>query len=458
MNISTKLTLLFSVIVASILILFSIAVYSFHATYRKEEFYTRLENRAMTTARLLVTVQEVDKNLLRIIDRNTIYALPREKVLVFDRNNRLIYSSLEDLKISHTINFLNDIRSKKLIRGTVGDMEQVGVLYQEGGDDYVIIATAYDRFGISKLRNLRTVLITWLIVGIIIIVLAGRWFARQALMPLARLNQQISTITAGSLDKRAYEGNRMDEIAKLAMNFNLMLERLEKAFQMQKSFVSNASHELRTPLATMRSQLQVALENERTKEEYKSLLQSLLEDIKGFSKLTSGLLALARSGMDVHQLKFTPLRIDDILFSAQEELANMQPDYQFHLDYTLLPDNDKDLIVNGNEQLLSTALINFMDNACKFSKDKSVQISLACKDKMVEIRFADKGIGIPESEIEKIFSPFYRGGNAKSFVKGHGIGLSLCQKIIEMHGGKITVQSQENSGTTFIAVIPILQL
>lgn len=418
---------------------------------------TRLESRAITTGRLLVTVQEVDKNLLRIIDRNTIYALPREKVLVFDRHNNLIYSSLEDLQGMHTLEMLNEIRQKKIIRGTIGDMEQVGVLYREGADDYVIIAVAYDRFGKSKLRNLRTVLLSGLIVGIIIIILAGRWYAAQALVPLSRLNAEISTISAGSLDKRADEGNQKDEIAQLAINFNLMLERLEKAFEMQNSFVSNASHELRTPLATMRSQIQVTLAKERTVEDYKTLLQSLQEDINSFSELTNGLLTLARSGMDKQKLQFTTFRIDEVLFLAQEELARQHRNYQFQMDYDHLPENDRDLIVFGNEQLIATALLNFMDNACKFSKNKTAMISMACKGKMVEIRFKDSGIGVPEKEKEKIFSPFYRAGNAKSFARGHGIGLSLCKRIMELHGGRVSLISNPDEGSIFTATLPIYQ-
>src|SRR5690606_34631243 len=140
---------------------------------------------------------------------------------------------------------------------------------------------------------------------------------------------QVSKITAGNLAQRIDEGNSRDEIALLAMNFNRMLQRIEMAFEVQRSFVSNASHELRTPLAAMRSQLQVTLEKIRSPEEYQKVLQSLLEDTNSFAELTTGLLHLAQSGVENQDLLFTNVRIDEALFTAQEELARRKPEYHF---------------------------------------------------------------------------------------------------------------------------------
>lgn len=113
MNILTKLTLRFSAIVASILTLFSIAIFIFSARFRSGEFYDRLESRAMTTARLLVTVQEVDKALLRIIDRNSIPALPQEQILIFDNENELDYSSVESPNATYPPELLERVRREE---------------------------------------------------------------------------------------------------------------------------------------------------------------------------------------------------------------------------------------------------------------------------------------------------------------------------------------------------------
>ena len=449
MNILTKLTLWFTTIVASILILFSILIYTFSATYRSEEFFDRLENRAVTSARLLVSVIEVDKNLLRIIDQNSVPALPQEEILMFDEKDSLVYSSLEMPRKMINKGLLARIRENKLLRFNDGTREIVGVFYQQDGEEIISIASAYDLYGRNKLRNLSTTLLMGLLIGILLIVLTGRVFAKQILSPLANMNTQVSKITAGNLAQRIDEGNRRDEIALLAMNFNRMLQRIEMAFEVQRSFVSNASHELRTPLAAMRSQLQVTLEKDRNPVEYQKVLQSLLEDTNSFTELTTGLLHLAQSGVENQDLLFSDVRIDEALFTAQEELARRKPEYHFQFAYDTLPEDEAALTVKGNEQFLIMAMTNLMDNACKFSPDQTVFMSLSAQAGFIEVHFRDNGPGIPLDDMVKIFSPFHRGENVKGLVKGHGIGLSLCKKITEVHHGEILVNSKHEKGSHF---------
>lgn len=456
MNIRAKLTLQFSIIVASLLVLFSASVYYFSSQYRKEEFFSRLKDRALTTARLFVTVKEIDEDLLRIIDRNTINALVQEKILVYNEKNELVYASIDDHKINHIEELLPQIRRKKYIQLTDSQNEVIGLTYTEDTREYIILCSAYDRFGRSKLKNLRNVLVIGLVVGIVIIILAGRLFAGQSLLPIARLNEEISNITAQNLNTRVNEGNRTDEIAQLAINFNLMLERLEAAFEMQQNFVSNASHELRTPLAAIISQLQVGISKERSAAEYKTILQSVSEDSIALSNLTNGLLELAQSAIESQKVKFQPTRIDEILFHAQEELQKQNPDYQFSVKFEVLPDDENSLTVFGSAHLLKTVFINLMDNACKFSADHRVEINISFRQKWAFISFQDKGRGISRVDMEKIFQPFYRGQNILA-VKGHGIGLSLSNRIVQLHNGTIEVTSEYDKGSCFTVKLPTLQ-
>jgi signal transduction histidine kinase len=455
MNIDTKLTLRFSIITASILVLFSLTIYLFSSSYRKDEFYNRLENRALSTAKLLVTVDEVDKNLLRIIDDNTVPALPEEQVLIYDSNNSLDYSSTDSPRRNYPPELLERVRKAGKLFFENGDYEEFGAVYSARGQTFILTASAHDRYGKSKLRNLRTILLVSLPIGIGVIVLAGRIFAKQVLMPLANINDSVSKISEGNLDQRLDEGNRTDEIARLAMNFNQMLERLERAFDVQRSFVSNASHELRTPLSAMRSQLQVELGKVRSLEEYQSILQSQLDDVVSLSELTNGLLLLARTSMEQLRHDFVELRVDEMLFNAQEELVRLKPDYQFLFDFDALPDNDTDLIVLGNERLLTVMFLNLMDNACKFSNDKTATISFVAGVGSIEVAFSDRGPGILPEDLERIFDPFYRAENAKLLAKGHGIGLSLCKKIVALHGGSISVYSTVGEGSRFVVSLPL---
>lgn len=456
MNIRTKLTLRFTAIVATMLFFFCLAIYFLSEDYRREEFYSRLESRGITTARLLVTVKEVDNDLLRIIDRNSINALFQEKVLVFNRNNKLVYSSLDDLNVPYSLDLLKEIRRKRKVEYVENDSENIGIVYASDEGEYVVISSAFDRYGRAKLQNLRNVLLTGFFVSMLVIFLTGAIFAGQVLQPLVRMNAEVSSISAGNLGQRIDEGNKRDEIAKLAMNFNDMLHRLESAFEIQQQFVSNASHELRTPLAAITSQLQLILDKKRSPEEYRNVLQSLHDDTRTLVDLTNGLLTLAQSGIEKQRLQFQSIRVDETLFAAQNELGNAHPKYRFLIEYEKLPDDESLLMIAGNEQLLKTAFLNLMDNACKFSSDHTVRIRFSVQNKRIDISFIDNGVGIEPEEQELIFNPFYRGSNVQTSVKGYGIGLSLCRRIVLLHKGSIAVQSAPGQGSHFEVSLPVL--
>ncbi len=455
MNIRTKLILRFTVIVATILAGFSLAVYFLSADYRREEFFNRLESRAITTARLYVTVQEVDEKLLRIIDKNSIHALFEEKVLIFSPTDKLVYSSLDDLQVDYSPELVRQIRLKGKLEYSQYEIEHLGIVYKGEEGEFVVISSAYDRYGRSKLRNLRNVLVAGLIIGILIIGVTGAVFAGQVLQPLARMNAEVSSISAGNLGRRIGEGNRRDEIARLAMNFNEMLRRLEAAFEMQQQFVSNASHELRTPLAAVTSQLQLVLAKKRTPEEYQQALQSLLDDTRTLVELTNGLLTLAQSAMEKQRFHFSPVRVDETLFAAQNELGKAHPNYRFLIEYDTFPDDERLLIIAGNEHLLKIAFLNLMDNACKFAVDGTVRIGFSITGESINVSFTDNGPGIPDSEQELIFNPFFRGSNVRASYRGYGIGLSLCLRIIQLHHGNISVKSELLRGSRFNVSFPL---
>lgn len=455
MNIRTKLTLRFMAIVATILVAFSLAVYFLSADYRREEFFNRLESRAITTARLYVTVQEVDVEMLRIIDKNSIHALFEEKVLIFNPEDKLVYSSLDDLEVQYSPELLHQIRRQRKMEYTQGEIEHLGIVYEDKQGEFVVISSAFDRYGRSKLQNLRNVLLAGLVIGSLIILLTGALFAGQVLQPLASMNAEVSSISVGNLSLRIGEGNRRDEIAQLAMNFNDMLRRLESAFEMQQQFVSSASHELRNPLAAITSQLQLVLGKKRTPEEYQQALQSLLDDTRTLVELTNGLLTLAQSGIEKQRFQFAPVRVDEILFAAQNELVKAHSDYHFLIEYEAFPDDESLLIIAGNEHLLKTAFLNLMDNACKFSDDHTVRICFTINGYSIDVSFSDNGPGIHIEEQEIIFNPFYRGSNARSSIKGYGIGLSLCRRIVQLHNGSITVQSAPGKGSRFEVSFPL---
>ncbi|MFH0867313.1 MAG: HAMP domain-containing sensor histidine kinase [Bacteroidota bacterium] len=453
MNIRKKLAYQFTIIVSAILLLFTVSIYFFSSDYRKNDFYARLNDRAVTTAKLLIEVKEVDSLLLKIIDRNTT-ALNDECIRIFNFKNEEIYNSNDDDTAKYSADFINSIRIKGEIRKESGQTEILGISYSEYPKKYVLIASAYDKFGFSKLRNLRIILIVGFLVCIFFTVVSGMFYAGRALKPISNVVGQVNKITASNLNLRLSTGNGKDEIANLSITFNEMLSRLETSFETQKNFVSNASHEFRTPFAIILSEIELSLMKERTNQEYVEALSSVAQEIKNLHNLSENLLELTRASLDASAFQFAPLRIDELVLQSREYVLKTKPDYSVNIDFSNLPDDDSLITFTGNEQLLSLAFYNLMSNSCKFSPDKKVNVILKTASKEITIKFVDNGIGIPENEIQNIFEPFFRASNSGER-KGHGLGLPLVKKIVELHKGKIKVSSMLNRGSSFTISLPL---
>ena len=443
----------FSLIVASILITFSILIYLTSATYRQEEFYERLKRKARTTVRFLIEVKEIDQDMLKIIDHNTLSALMNEKVLIFDKGNRLIYSSVDDEVIHYQTALLDQVRQQQELEMHDKENELVGLHYTEQGQSLVVLASAYDQFGKSKIANLRQTLLWGLLGGIGLTVCLGLFFAGNSLKPISLIYQQVKTITSTNLRQRLNEGNRQDEIDQLAIILNQVLEQLERAFAQQRSFVSHASHELRTPLTALKSEIQLGLRRRLSSEEYEVVLGNLMGDTDRLIDLSNSLLLLARTLDDGGLINFASLRAEELLLEAQQELVSVNPTYRVTLDYTKIPEQETETMILGNETLLKRVFLNLMDNACKYSADKTVRIQIGTDEQYCRISLTDYGIGIRADELSAIFDPFHRASNALTY-KGFGLGLSICRRIVEIHAGQIQAESRLGQGSTFTILLP----
>lgn len=454
MKIRTRLALQFALIVGIILLLFSFSVYYFTSAERESEFYLRLKNKALTTAHLLLDVNEVDISLLSIIDENTINALYDEKIAVYDNTNKRLYLHEEtppSILVSSDI--LNKVRHEKEYRYKMGEHEAVGLLFEHEGRQFVLVASAYDHQGLTQIGYLRAMLISGFITSVVIALISGWLFAQQMLKPISNVVSQVGRITASNLSLRVNAGSKKDEIAQLAYTFNRMLERLESAFEMQKRFVANASHELRTPLTAITGQIEVSLLKKRSLEEYEATLRSVFDDVRNLSKLTNGLLELAQAKTDSTELSMKPVRLDEILWQTREDLLRAHREYNININYKHLPEDENKLMIMGSEQLLKIAFANLLDNGCKFSDNCTIDVFLSVRDN-IRIVFSDKGKGIPGEELGQIFQPFFRGSNVKH-IPGHGLGLPLTEKIVHLYNGDISITSSPGKGTAISITFPV---
>jgi signal transduction histidine kinase len=454
MQIRTRLTLQFLAIGAAVLIMASIAIYFFSSGHRKEDFYSRLENKATNTAMLLIQFDEVDLELLKRIEADNPISLPRERITIYDFRNQIIYSTDEGQVITVDEEFLDEIRLKGKVRLKQGDYEVLGFLFTEEFDRFVIIAAGVDVFGWRKIKNLRNILLGVISSSLLVLLFSGWLYAGKALKPISRIVTQVDDITIANLATRLDQGNNKDEIARLAATFNNLLERLETAFASQKQFISNASHELRTPLTVITGQLEVVLLKKRKTADYERVIASVLDDMRKLNRTSNRLLILAQaSAAQLADLNISPLRVDEIIWNTREQLIKRDGNYQIHFNMAPSIDEESKMIIQGDELLIRAMIINLMENGCKYSYDKKVMVNLAADINNLILTFTDHGIGIHQEDLDSIFEPFRRGKNA-AHIKGHGIGLSLVEKIINLHNGHIKVESAPDKGSVFTVVLP----
>ncbi|CAG5016376.1 Adaptive-response sensory-kinase SasA [Dyadobacter sp. CECT 9275] len=453
MQIRTRLTFQFSLLVSGILLVTFLAVYFFTYYNVNEDFYDRLRSKAKSQAELLLKAPQANIDiLLKTLNETNRDLIYNENILIFDEKNRLIYSNLTNpqSKGIHVSNFwLDEIRKSGQIRYNDGDYKVVGLYYRYPFNQAVVLLGAQDLYGQANLSNLSTLLTVLFIIVTIIVAIVGWIFSKRALRPISNVMNAVEGILPQKLDTRLQVPNQNDEIGRLSSTFNKLLDRIETAFQMQKIFVANVSHELKNPLTKIRSQLEVSLLKERTSQEYQLTIGSVLEDIQELAQLSNTLLELAKVSEDQRDLLTEIIRIDDLLLDCRQTVIQANALFHVSLNFEELPDDDTWLELSGNSTLLKTAFLNLMDNACKFSDDHAVRVSLKTSPRKLIVYFSDSGKGIPASDHNLVFQPFFRSDNTAS-IKGYGIGLSLVDRIIKLHNGHISIQPNPVRGTTFM--------
>lgn len=453
MKIRTRFTLLFTFIVGIIIFFFSLSIYYLSDEYRQSDFHSRLQDRAVARLKLFMVARTDTQQLLQNNKEDHLYSLINENIIIYDENYNILYR--DNQTFTPDAGSLSNVKLKGKDTYKSGDNEIIGFNYNYQGKSYILYASAFDKYGTSYVKNLRKILIVRGFILFFIIFLSGWLYAGRFLKPISKIVQQADQITDTNLNQRLSIPNKHDEIGQLAATFNRMLERLETSINNQKRFVSNASHEIRTPLTAISGQIDVALMKDRSKEEYRSTLQSIQTDIMNLRTLANNLLELANSNVENLFQHSEMIRIDEILWNIRDDMARQKPDYNVHIHFDSLADDENVLICKGEEKLLKTAFINIIDNACKFSENKTVDIRVTFDQSNIILYFVDQGIGMPESYLNHIFEPFYRGHNAHG-IPGNGIGLSLVQRIIKLHSGKLFVRSKINEGTSVEVVLPNL--
>lgn len=453
MQIRSRLTLLFVLIAAGILAGVLCAVYFLFKKNTEDNFFQGLESKIEMTAQTALR-GSVDLAPLRAN-----WVAPEGDILPYQDNISIFNNAYERVFSVRseappvTVKDLQDIYQLGESHFQHFNLLALGrKVSAQAGSTYVVVVEGYcDPTPLIQLRN---ILIFSFFVGLILVALAGWYYAGQALAPVSKIVSDVENLQPTDLSKRVVPGPERDEIARLAETFNQLLDRVEQAFKMQRMFLSNVSHELRNPLTAIRAQLDVALQRDREPGAYHKTLQSVLDDVQAVIEMEEELLQLAQIYNDPKAIPFAPVRLDELLWQARQQLQKRHPAYRASIELGELPPEDNALFVHANEPLLLTALLNLMNNACKYAPDQKVLVRATFNDQgQHTLEVCDNGPGIPPEEQKLIFEPFFRSPRHRA-VKGTGVGLSLVQSILSLHQIKLSVESPVKGGTVFRLVFP----
>ena len=292
-------------------------------------------------------------------------------------------------------------------------------------------------------------------VGAILVVgaVGGYSISGMMLKPIDRVSSLASRISHTNLSERINHEGPQDEVKRLADTFDDMLGRLDTAFQSQQRFIQDASHELKTPIATAQTNIEVLeMDQTATVEDYKHTTEIVKRSLDRLNYLSQGLLLLSQgsqpkngwAGMDLTSL------INEVVTEAQPTATSAG----VSLEATDIPQSLK---VKGDAIGIKQVITNLVDNAIKYNRPEgTVQVSARAEGPSAIMEVRDTGIGIAATEQQHIFERFYRVDKSRSRSQGgSGLGLAIVKKIVEEHGGTVSVESTPGQGSTFRVVLPL---
>jgi signal transduction histidine kinase len=272
------------------------------------------------------------------------------------------------------------------------------------------------------------------------------------LKPVDRVSSLAERISSTNLKERINYAGPDDEIKRLADTFDGMLERLENSFESQKQFVQDASHELRTPIAIAQTNIEVLeMDNKATIKDYERLKDILKMSLERMSTLSEKLLLLSEG--EQGQKHRAMIDLAPLLTEITAELKTRADEKGIHLELATI---EESIPVSGDAFRLKQVFVNLIDNAMKYNNPGGeIKISAHADDAQIVIEIKDNGIGISQADQHRIFERFYRVDKSRSRAQGgSGLGLAIVKKIVEEHGGTVSVESTLGKGSAFRVTLP----
>lgn len=363
---------------------------------------------------------------------------------VYDNKGRLLYGSMpvdfpsDTVLQSHKMRVINSKNKQWMVYDYVKSYGKNNALWVRGITSIHSMEHTMDIAARGLLLAFPAVI---LLIGFL-----GYRMVRRAFLPVEQLRESAEEISEGTdLTKRLPMPKAKDEIYYLTESFNEMFARLQTSFDHEKQFTGDVSHELRTPVAVLISQCEYVLEHMELNEEQRGEVEIILNQSQRISQLISQLLMIVRGEQFGDTLEFEPV---DVVMLTEMVLEELEPKAK-ERNMTLTMKATDDLMVQGDQTLLLRMMMNLVGNGIRYGRDGGyVHVDLWREGQEVCGKISDNGIGIGKEHLDKIWDRFYRVDKSRTG-NGTGLGLSMVKWIVELHKGKIFVDSKEGEGTVF---------
>ncbi|HVV72753.1 MAG TPA: ATP-binding protein [Verrucomicrobiae bacterium] len=283
----------------------------------------------------------------------------------------------------------------------------------------------------------------------------GYVLVKRALAPVDGIAASAERISSQNLSERLPVARTGDELERLSVALNHMIERLDNAFQYSRRFVADASHELRTPLTVLKGELEDLVQKPQLTSDWRDRLGSALEEVDRLTNIVEGLFAISRLDAGEAAAEWVRFDLGELASATADQMALLAEDKKIKLTCS----GSAGVCVEGDRARLKQVVVNLLDNAIKYTPEGgSIVLTVGAQNGSAILEVADTGIGIPPQVLPRIFERFFRVDSARSRLQGGaGLGLSIVKSICTAHHGRVEASSTPGQGTRFRVELPRVQ-
>lgn len=449
-KISLKLTLVYALAFSLVLIVLNGSVLYGVKYFLVNQSFRQVEG----SSNIIITkINQLEKNNVDLHNEDLIQDInPKENIYVkiLDNNGNTINMSSKwdiDIKIKYPLE-----KTLKIEKGEKHLVYKNSPIEVKNKGIFHLIVVKDMEYEYRFLKLLFVMMAVSNAVGIIVALISGTFISKRMLKPIDKITKAAQSISVQDLNNRIEVTSSDDELSRLAMTFNEMIERLQKSFESQSKFVSDASHELRTPISVIQGYISLL---DRWGKDDKEILQEAIDTIKNetsnMTNLIEKLLFLARGDSRTLKLEKESFCLNALIDEVIKESKIIAPDYY------IINEKNESVTIYADLRLIKQALRALIDNSIKYTPVKGeISINSYAELENIAITIEDTGLGIPEEEIPNLFNRFYRVDEARSKkTGGTGLGLAIVKQIIDIHNGNISINSEPEKGTKVIIKLPL---